>query len=50
MIIVGVIEKIIKMAQENNGTVTTAMVVAAGIALEDTCDAVVQLMSNLMDI
>ena len=32
MIIVGVIEKIIKMAQENNGTVTTAMVVAAGFS------------------
>lgn len=28
----GVIEKIIKMAQENNGTVTTAMVVAAGFS------------------
>ena len=28
----GAIEKIIKMAQENNGTVTTAMVVAAGFS------------------
>lgn len=28
----GVIEEIIKMAQENNGTVTTAMVVAAGFS------------------
>ena len=32
MIIVGAIEEIIKMAQENNGTVTTAMVVAAGFS------------------
>jgi len=31
-IIVGAIEKIIKMAKENNGTVTTAMVVAAGFS------------------
>ena len=30
--IVGATEKIIKMAKENNGTVTTAMVVAAGIS------------------
>ena len=32
MIVVGAIERIIKMAQENNGTVTTAMVVAAGFS------------------
>jgi len=31
-IIVGAIEEIIKMAKENNGTVTTAMVVAAGFS------------------
>ena len=30
--IVGATEEIIKMAKENNGTVTTAMVVAAGIS------------------
>ncbi|MDE5598467.1 MAG: type IV toxin-antitoxin system AbiEi family antitoxin domain-containing protein [Lachnospiraceae bacterium] len=32
MITVGAIEEIIKMARENNGTVTTAMVVAAGFS------------------
>ena len=32
MIIVGATEEIIKMAKENNGTVTTAMVVAAGFS------------------
>jgi len=32
MIIVGAIEEIIRMAKENNGTVTTAMVVAAGFS------------------
>ena len=35
MIIVGAIEEIIKMAQENNGIVTTAMVVAAGFSREN---------------
>ena len=32
MIIMGAMEQIIKMAKENNGTVTAAMVVAAGFS------------------
>lgn len=59
----GATEAIIRMAKENNGTVTTAMVVAAGfsrgnkdfeylhdIAFINACDMAVQLMDILMRI